>query len=421
MKRVLIAVIAAAACCAGIWQAARIGRARTLAHEALRTNNIGYADRAISLVAGDAETHAVRGAILQRTGDYAGACRDLERAIQLRPRDYFLWMLLGVSRDLNQDQQGAMRALRQAIALSPVYAKPHWLLGNLLLRTNNTTEALEELRFAAASDETLLPNVIDLAWGVNRRDPLLTVNALQPQTDNARMALAVFFAGHNQGPAALEQFRAVKSASRENNHNLMNALLQGNLFSEAYEVWTTLHGRSGAVKTLLNPGFEDEIAVGETGFDWQISDSIPNVTMSADPTQFQSGSKSLRVDFRGESNPSTPVVNQLVLVKPRTNYRLTFQALTKDFLSAGVPLVNVVDAANEKGAALGQSQALATATTWREFQVEFSTRDQTSAVRLMILRQGCNGGPCAAFGTVWLDSFDLREVSPLVGQGTLPK
>ena len=30
--------------------------------------------------------------------------------------------------------------------LSPAYAKPHWLLGNLLLRTSNTAEAIRELR-----------------------------------------------------------------------------------------------------------------------------------------------------------------------------------------------------------------------------------------------------------------------------------
>jgi Tetratricopeptide repeat len=408
MKRVTIAVLAAVACSVGVWQAVRIGRARTLAQDALRTNNIGYADRAVGLVTNDAETHAARGAVLQRTGDYAGACRELERAIQLRPRDYFLWMLLGVSRDLNGDQEGAVRALRQATALSPVYAKSHWLLGNLLLRTNNTPEAIQELRFAATSDETLLPNVIDLSWGTYRHDPAQTINAIQPRTDNARMALAVFFAGHNQGRPALEQFRAVKSPSNEGIHNLMNALLQGKLFVEAYEVWAGVHHVSGG-PLLLNPGFEADIAVGEIGFDWQISDTIPNVTMSADPSQYQSGKKSLRIDFHGESNSTTPAVTQLVLVKPHTNYRLTFQALSKDFLSAAAPVLAVIDAADEKGPALAQSQGVSAATAWREFSIDFTTRDQTNAVRLQFVRQTCDGSPCAAFGTVWLDSFDLRE------------
>jgi tetratricopeptide (TPR) repeat protein len=414
MKRVMIAVLAAAGCCVGLWQAARIGRAHALAQEALRTNNPASADRAVSLVANDAETHAARGAVLQRTGDYAGACRELERAIQLRPRDYFLWMLLGVSRDLNNDQEGAVKALRQATLLSPVYAKSHWLLGNLLLRTNNTPEAIQELRFAANSDETLLPNVIDLFWGINHHDAAATINALQPQTDNARMALAVFFAGQRQGPPALEQFRSIKSPTNEGFHNLMNALLQARLFAEAWEVWARLHQVSDS-PALLNPGFEDEIAVGEIGFGWQISDNVPNVTMSADPTQYQSGQKSLRVDFRGESNTTNPIVTQLVLVKPHTTYRLTFQALAKDFLSATAPIVAVTDASDEKNPTLAQSLGVAGAAGWQVFFIDFTTRDQTTAVRLQFTRPGCGNNPCAAFGTVWLDSFDLRESSATKG------
>lgn len=405
----MIAVLAAAGCCVGLWQATRIGRARTLAHEAVRTNNLGFADRAVGLVTNDAETHAARGAVLQRTGDYAGACRELERAIQLRPRDYFLWMLLGVSRDLNEDQQGAVRALRQATMLAPAYAKSHWLLGNLLLRTNDAAGAISELRFAATSDETLLPNIIDLAWGIYRHDPAQTVNAIQPQTDNMRMALAIFFAGRNQGAPSLEQFRLVKSPSNEGVHNLLNAMLQGNLFTEAYEVWSKARQKSGA-PALLNPGFEDEITVGEPGFDWQISDNLTNVTMSADPSQYQSGAKSLRIDFRGESNPSVPAVSQLVLVKPRTNYRLTFQALAKDYLSPGAPVLKIFDASDQKGAALAESPGVSVANAWREFSIEFTTRDQTSAVRLQFGRQTCGSSPCAAYGTIWLDSFNLREL-----------
>lgn len=411
MKRAMIAVLAAAACCVGLWQAVRIGRARTLAQDALRTNDVSYADRAVGLVTNDPETHAARGAVLQRTGDYAGACRELERAIQLRPRDYFLWMLLGVSRDLNNDQEGAVRALRQATMLSPIYAKAHWLLGNLLLRTNDTTAAVRELRFAAASDETLLPNVIDLVWGTYRHDPGQTVSAIQPQTDNARMALAIFFAGHNQGAPAVEQFRSVKSPANEGIHNLLNALLRGNLFVEAHEVWAKAHQRSSGLASLLNPGFEDEITVGEPGFEWQISDSLANVTMSADPSQFQSGKKSLRIDFRGESNPSTPAVSQLVLVKPQTNYRLTFQALAKDYLSPSAPVLAIFDASDQRGAALAESAGVSGANAWREFSIDFATRDQTNAVRLQFLRQGCGSNLCAAFGTIWLDSFELRELS----------
>ena len=408
MKRLVFTTLGIGVCAFGIWQAARVGMARSFAHKALQTGDLSLADKAVSLAPNDAETHSARGVILQSRENYTEACRELERAIQLRPRDYFLWMLLAVSRDLNQDQDGAVRALRQAIALSPAYAKSHWLFGNLLLRMNNPTEAFQELRIAAASDESLLPNVIDLAWGFHHGDAAQTSEEVRPQSDNARMALAIFFAGHNQATAALEQFRAVPSPPAEAGQNLVSALLNAKAFVEAYTVWTNVHQLPSTIPSLLNADFEDEISVGEDGFGWQITGSTANVVLSADPTQFKHGQKSLRVDFHGDSAPDAPVASQLIVLNRGTSYRLTFHAFSKDFVSTGVPVLVISDASDPKNAVIGQSSVLSEAKDWREFAVDFTTGDRTNTVRVAMRRQGCSNNPCAAFGTVWLDSFTLQ-------------
>jgi hypothetical protein len=72
--------------------------------------------------------------------------------------------------------------------------------------------------------------------------------------------------------------------------------------------------------------------------------------------------------------------------------------------------VAILDASDEKGAALAESSGVSGASAWHEFSIDFTTRDQTNAVRLQFVRQSCGGGPCAAFGTVWLDAFDLRAL-----------
>src|SRR5262245_44021047 len=115
MRRFVFALVGAAACAFGMWQAVNAGRARTLAHDALSGGDLSAAEGAVRLAPKDAEAHAARGLLLQRAEDHVEACRELERAIQLRPRDYFLWMALGISRDLKDDQEGGVRALRQAI------------------------------------------------------------------------------------------------------------------------------------------------------------------------------------------------------------------------------------------------------------------------------------------------------------------
>src|SRR5207237_9736217 len=104
------------------------------------------ADRAVALSPADAETHQVRGEIIQRSEDYQAAAQEFEGAVALRPRDYYLWLLLGVARDQNNDQPGAVQAWRQWVTLAPAYAPAHWPLGNVLLRAGATGQAFAELR-----------------------------------------------------------------------------------------------------------------------------------------------------------------------------------------------------------------------------------------------------------------------------------
>jgi len=409
-KSAVICIVAAAVCALAIWESARIGSARTAAHNALRTNDNGIADPAVRSLPNDAEVHAARGIVLQRTENYPEAVPELERAIQLRPRDYFLWMMLGVTRDLNDDQKGAVSALRESVALAPAYAKPHWLLGNLLLRMDQADEAFKELRFAADRDPSLLPNVIDLAWGISHNDAAQTVAAISPQTDRARMSLAVFLAAHKQGTAAINQFRNVKSPSLAGADRLMSDLIESKFIGEAFEVWNRTHCAGCKPGSLINESFEDDIDVGRNGFGWQISPDVPNVTLSVDPSEHESGARSLRLDFHGSSNSALALASQIVMVDPATRYRLSFQAQTKSFVSAGAPLVKVVDASSDPATVLGQSAGLSDVNSWRPFTIEFTTGPNTRAVQVLVSRQACAANPCAAFGTLWLDSFSLAAV-----------
>lgn len=409
IKRIAIGLLGVTACAFVIWQAGRIGIARTLAQYALVANDREAAARAVRILPGDAETHATRGLVLQHTENYSAAIRELERAVQLRPRDYFPWMILGVTRDLNGDSNGALEALRQSIALAPTYAKAHWQLGNLLLRMGQTDEAVKELRFAASSDSTFLPNVIDLAWGLSRNDSAKTVAAIQPQNDSQRIALAIFFAQHKQGAAALDQFRALKSLSDERVHDLVHELLNTKLFPEAYEVWARLHNMTASTPLLLNGSFEDEVVVGQNGFGWQIPAEPSNMTISIDPSQFQSGAKSLRIDFHGNSKPTDALASQFAIVKPQTHYQLTLYSQSKDFVSAAAPVISVTDAADEKTVLAKSASLVSDGAIWRAISIEFTTGQETKAISIRLSRQECSTDPCAAFGALWVDSFALSE------------
>jgi len=409
-RRVLIAAVTSSLCCWGIWQAARVGIARQATRNATVTN-LAALDRAVRLSPTDAETHFARGDVLQRTENNAEAKIEFERAVQLRPRDYFLWLVLGVTRDADRDQAGALLALRQSALLAPAYAQPRWQLGNLLLRMGEVDHAFVEFRKAAQGDPTILPVIIDLAWNLSHRDPKKVAVMLQPDNDSTRLALALFLAKHSQGPAAVEQFLLTKTTSDEKSQALLEELLKDRAFSDAYPIWARMHGvpvtNPGAA--FFDGGFEGWLASGDEGFGWQIAPNIANVEMSVDTSERHSGGRSLHAAFRGNSNPAAPLLSQLILVKPQTNYQITFAALTKDFVSAAGPILTVSDASDPKGVTLAQSPPLLPDKTgWRSFTVDLTTNAATQAIRVSVARQKCANDPCPAFGSLWLDSFSIQ-------------
>ena len=138
-----------------------------------------------------------------------------------------------------------------------------------------------------------------------------------------------------------------------------------------------------------------------------------NVTLSVDTSEHESGARSLRLDFHGSSNSAIALASQIVIVEPATRYRLNFQAKTKSFVSAGAPMVKVVDASDDSAPVLGQSSSLSDVSSWRPFTIEFTTGANCRAVQVLVSRQTCAANPCAAFGTLWLDSFSIAAVSNL--------
>ncbi len=136
---------------------------------------------------------------------------------------------------------------------------------------------------------------------------------------------------------------------------------------------------------------------------------VVNVTVSIDAGAHQTGARSLRLDFHGNSDPALPLVTQIILVNPQTHYHLGFFALSKEFVSAADPIISLADASDPKNVVLAQSPPLRSdPNVWREFAIDFTTRAETRAILITLARQACANNPCPAFGAIWLDSFSLE-------------
>jgi tetratricopeptide (TPR) repeat protein len=424
LRRYLIAGLALLACLFGIRTAWRMGLARTLSQfvanasslpPQYQVNAMAAADEAVRLAQSDPESHYARGIALVDAGRAADAIKEFGLAATLRPRDYKIWLKLGSTCEDTGDDQGALAAYHRAVQCAPAYAQPRWQFGNLLLRMGRTEEAFAEMRRAAESDPTLLPALIDLAWGVFKADAAAVKSAIQPRSTDSRLMLAKTFARRGKPAEAVALFREAGDMTAAGRRELVTELITAKHFSEAYEVWSSGRDIRGGdskdgIGAITDGGFEGEINLDESGFGWQLRREQPGVATSRDTAQPRTGVCSLRVEWKGTSDPSEAVLSQLVLVQPNTRYQLRFAVRTEEIVAGGLPLIVVTDVSGSAAHPLASSAAFPAGTNgWQELSLEFVTGDTTRSVLITLQRQNCPSGPCPIFGRLWLDTFTLGK------------
>lgn len=398
-------------CLWGAWSAGRAGLSRLLSKYGSTSSQLVATDKAVLLASSDAEAHYARATVLANLGRFKDALQSYREAVALRPRDYVLWMEMGQVYDQMGDAESALIACKEAARLAPYYARPRWLVGNLLLRAGHLDEAFTELRRAAASDPSLFNSMVDLAWNSFRGDARLVEQAVEPQTAVERLALARFLIAHQEINEAVQLFHRVGTITETDRQVFVQELLAAKRFNEAYEVWLGGHHelKEASIPGIINGGFENDIRLEDYGFGWQLKLDEPNTTISPDLDNPHEGKRSLRIDFKGDLNPSTLIVSQLLLVKPQTHYRLSFAARTQDVVTGGLPILKVLEA-DDQHQTLAQTKPLPQGTSrWEIYNVEFATTARTVAVTLALQRQSCGTQPCPIFGHLWLDDFAVQQ------------
>lgn len=420
-----LAVAVIVVCVWGIFGAVRIGESRWLTQRIKEPRSqppseaasqlLAETEQAVSTTPNDPDAHSGRALVLLNTRGLAATLPEYERAVALRPRDYFLWLELGRARDMADDEQGAIAALEQSVRLAPFYAQPRWHLGNVLFRAGRVEESYRELRRAASSDVMLLPNLIDLIWGATNGDPVVVERIIQPERASWHNALAKIFIKRGKITEGLAQFRAAGGLAEKDKQALLDELLAAKRYHEAYEVWIVDSGESkgeGGRALVNDGGFEGKMSRDNSGFGWQLARDAQGLRLSLDRNQPHSGAQSLRVDFNGDASPGQPILTQLIPVEPDTRYRLQFNVRTEDVVTGGLPLISISDAASKDSSTLAVYQTFPqNSDGWREYSIEFTSSKMTSAVIISLHRQNCSSGPCPVFGRIWLDDFIIQKLS----------
>ena len=366
---------------------------------------IAMANDAARLTPSDPDAHRAKATVFRQLRMYQNAEEELETAVSLRPRDDYLWLELGELRDELNDQVGALSAFDQAVAAAPYYAHTRWQRANLRLRMGRYEEAFPELRDAASSNHAYLPTLIDLAWSLSKHDVAITEQLAGIDSIESRTLFARLLARQGKGTEALEQYALIKTnVSTEIKRELVDSLIATFNYTEAFQIWS---GTTGPIAQVYDGGFEGLINFGETGFRWRVVRQ-PQIEVSQDAAEKESGGKSLRIVFTGDSPPTLPSISQTIVVKPEHRDRITWAVKSKEIVTGGGPVLSIEDQRSRVRMASANLQL--ESGIWHKQSVEFSAPADCHAVLLEVVRNECATSPCPIFGTLWLDSFGIEEI-----------
>jgi len=340
--------------------------------------------------------------------------REYERAAELAPNDYLIWMEAGRARGAAGDVEGGAAALRRAAELAPNYAQPRWHLGNLLLRSDRVDEAFAELRRAAEADPSLRPQVFNLAWQVYGQDMPAVMRAVGDSAQ-ARAQLVAVLVGRLRLDDALSLWSSLapdaKRSQQDTGGVLAKALFDKGRYRDSLRVQQE-YSAEGAppfeAEKVTNGGFEANIPPpGTRLFDWQVA-SIPQARVVIDPRTRRGGERSLHVIFNASAQMEFRNIFQLIAVEPGARYRLSFHERAEELRSVSTPVVEVLDP-SDPSRPLASSPPLPAGTSdWRQTAVEFTAPAKAEAVLLRVGRAPC-ADACPIFGKVWYDEFDLQR------------
>jgi hypothetical protein len=217
-------------------------------------------------------------------------------------------------------------------------------------------------------------------------------------------SFALYLARRGKARESVEQIGLAGSISEEIKREVIAALVERGAFSEARLIWAG----TNSSEAVQNGGFEAPLSLQETGFGWRVAREIQGAQLSLDTEAPHEGSKSLRVEYNGDSNPQTPLLTQLVVVEPNTVYGLTFVERAESLVTGGPPIISVLDASDKK--LLAKSPILGKQPEWNLQTLEITTGLSTKAVVITLQRENCSTGPCPAFGTFWLDNIQVKKL-----------
>jgi hypothetical protein len=308
----------------------------------------------------------------------------------------------------------AEAALRAALAAVPQSPRAAWRLANFLLQQGRQEESYPFFRTAASADVSLLDSLLELSWKL-LDDPLRIYDDLVPRDSASRVTYLYFLILKKQQLRAAypvwERIVPIRNeAAVHVGETYVAALAAAGMGDLAEQGWRDLNAGldppSPADERIVNGDFERPLR--NAGLDWRI-ETGPGYRVSLDNFEANSGSRSLRVDFDGTTNPEFAAVYQWVPVEPNTEYALMADMKTANLSTSSGAFLWLGTRAAPAGESWEQSTPeLVGSTPWTRETLTVQTGPGTRVLSIQLCRHQSTKLNNLLQGTVWLDGVSLR-------------
>jgi hypothetical protein len=334
------------------------------------------------------------------------------KAMEQNPLEQQYYLNLAKVLQRTGEKKVSEHALEKAIFVFPTSYQGRWMTANLLLQQGLLEEALPHFTYILAN----YPNQSGLVYDVILKaidDADFILEKVVPRDSlSMNQYLAYLYEIGDKESAKKAWQRKVsygmKSDRIETLRHIEFLISHGDL-REAFQIWTNRLREEGLSipldeNLITNGGFEKEEILGG-GFDWKISNASGAETSFDYSTAFD-GKSSLKIVFNGKENVDFYHVYQFVPLKPNTEYILKARMKTKSLTTkSGLKIEISGIGPNFYGA----SEPLTGDNEWRELVIAFRTPSQSQGGLVRVRRQKTDKFDRFISGTVWLDSFSLRE------------
>jgi tetratricopeptide (TPR) repeat protein len=333
--------------------------------------------------------------------------------------DYRAAHTLGTILEIGGDLEGAERALRAAVRLSPNFTPANWALGNLLVRQSRQEEALQFLGNAARLDQSLYPSVFELIGESSGGDATVALR-MTANDPEAQLSLVNYLMEQSRDEPALELFRQIDVQYRQRSSRTLPFItrqLEIGQAVRARQLWIELYPPKGTADSgVSNGGFEQETMLDradqkdlESLFDWSFAPSS-YARIGIDTGSAESATRSLRIIFVGKDTTTLMTeIRQLLALEPGASYRLSFSYRTSLLTSPLGPRVAVT---SDNGI-VAQSAPIQNGTSgsWIKSSFDFRAPNDRGRKYVSIIRQPQFSYDDPTSGIVWFDDFSLAEIN----------